>query len=138
MNITQTRKALRVTSGFIFFYAAFSLASVVPMLSGLYELFADFMVWPVDNAQSVANAEARLLLAIGGGGFFALGLLVWGLSGDVLEASPETITRLVTQACWAWFVTDSIASVLAGVPLNVVGNMLYLVALLAPIYRVKP
>ncbi len=137
MDIQKTRKALRITSALIFFYAVFSLLSALPFANGLFRLFADFMIWPLDGAQSLDAKEVRLLLAIGGGGFFALGWLVWLLSGDVLEAAPEAIVSLVKQACWAWFLTDSVASVAAGVPLNIAGNLIYLVALLAPLHTLK-
>jgi hypothetical protein len=57
--------------------------------------------------------------------------MVW-----MLAAVPgAAVRRAVILGCGVWFACDSLFSVVAGVPQNVLGNALFLAAVLWPLRR---
>ena len=98
-----------------------------PAIAAPLRLVADLLIWPFDGLQPIETSEARLLAAIGGGVLVGWGVMLWQLA-------PEPAAhRIIRTSVLAWFVVDSGGSLLAGVPLNVVGNLVFLALFLIPI-----
>lgn len=98
-------------------------------------LLLDSLFWPIDGAQSLAAAESRILAAIGGGIAVGWGVLVWQVAHHLMPKEPQAARRILLSSLFAWFAVDSICSVLAGVPLNVAGNLILLAVFLWPLVR---
>lgn len=66
---------------------------------------------------------------------WCLALLACVRAADLLGDRTAPVWRLVTWGVAAWYVIDSILSVVTGFGLNVLPNTLYLAAYLLPILR---
>jgi hypothetical protein len=112
----------------------FALAAY-PATAGLATFFLDALIWPLDGAQSFGSQEARIITAIGGGITVGWGVLVWMAAGHILPENPALGRDILVKSLTAWFVVDSTASILAGVPLNAAANVLFLLVFLYPLWR---
>jgi hypothetical protein len=122
---------LLIGLGFGFAIAAF------PPASGLITLMVDVLFWPIDGAQSMAAPETRIMLAIGGGITAGWGVTIWLIADRLMPLHPELARSILLPGIAVWFVTDSTCSMLAGAPLNVPANMLFLAVFLWPLLRMK-
>jgi len=95
--------------------------------------FLDRILWPLDGADMETTAGMRLLSAIGGGVMFGWGVTLWYVAGPVLEADSGLAKRILTAGILSWFALDSVGSVIAGAPLNLLGNLLFLIAFMVPL-----
>lgn len=110
-------------------------AAAIPGLDGPVLAFYDLIHWPFDG-QSGFTEATRPTAAILGGVFLGFALAVGALMRLALRATREeapAIWRTVTATVAAWYVADSAASVLTGVPVNALSNTLILVAYLIPV-----
>ena len=97
----------------------------------------DFVIWPIDGAQSFSATETRLLLAIGGGLMVGWGEMLWLVTTLVYRNDPALGRKLILPAILAWFVIDSAGSVLAGVGLNAILNVSFLVIFGMPLLAAR-
>lgn len=109
--------------------------SALPALNLPVRLLADLLIWPLDQGQTLATSETRLAFAIGGGVMVGWGLMIWQLAGPPLERAPEALRPVIRTSLLAWFAVDSLASVAAGAPLNVLANAVFLALFLVPMRR---
>ncbi len=134
--MTSEQKGLRVAAAITLIgFGLVSAISAWAPLSGPIGGVLDGVFWPLDSGQGAAAEETRLLLAILGGITLGWGLTIWQLAGAPLERTPELIRPIIRQGVLAWFVLDSIGSILAGAPLNVVANVVFAALLLVPLAR---
>ncbi len=123
-----------------------SLAAVVSALFGLamfatialdlrapFEMFLDLAILPLDEADRLDSAAARLMTAISGGLLTGLSVMTWQVVRDVYARDAETGGRIILRGVLAWFVIDSAGSVLAGAAFNVVMNSGFLALFLVPL-----
>lgn len=81
-------------------------------------IMGDLVFWPVDGLPGAPSEPLeRLFTAVAGGLMTG-----WGAMFVALGRGWAVGTAIATGAA-AWFVVDSAGSVVAGVPLNVVGNV---------------
>jgi hypothetical protein len=135
--MTSEQKGLRLAAGVVL-ATGFALAlSALPALNLPMRLLTDLMVWPIDQAQTLAASDTRLALAIGGGVMVGWGLMIWQLAGEPLARAPEATRAIIRTSIIAWFVVDSLASVAAGAALNILPNLVYLALFLVPMRRLQ-
>jgi hypothetical protein len=108
-----------------------------PPAAAFANLFVDLLKWPLDGAQTVSTPEARIIAAIGGGITVGWGVMIWQIADRILPTDPVLGRQLLTTSLLSWFVIDSTASWLAGVPLNVVLNTALLLLFLLPLWRMN-
>jgi hypothetical protein len=108
-----------------------------PATAGLATFFLDALIWPLDGAQSFGGQETRIVTAIGGGIAVGWGVLVWMVAGHILPENPALGRGILVKSLLAWFVVDSTASILAGVPQNAAANIVFLLAFLYPLMRME-
>ncbi len=134
--MTSEQKGLRFAAAvaLIGFGLACALAAYPP-LSAPTALLLDLVFWPLDGAEGLTTPESRLLAAILGGITFGWGVMIWQLAGAPLARDPETIRPTILTAVLAWFGLDSFASFLAGAPINVAANLVFLALFLVPMLR---
>jgi hypothetical protein len=111
--------------------AAMVLAGV-PIVGGMLALLLNLAIDPSGEAASLTT-EARLLAVIGGGLLIGWSALAWHVTTTQIEAGDARGVRALSIALLAWFGTDSLGSVIAGVPLNALGNLIYLALFLPPL-----
>ncbi len=133
--MTHEQKGLRFAAGVTMAFGLALALAAFPPLGGPVVLLADILIWPMDGAETGTAPGMRLVLAIGGGVMAGWGWLIWRLAGDPMARQPEMIRSVVRQSVVVWFVLDSGGSVLAGAPLNVVGNLVFLALFLVPMLR---
>ncbi len=134
--MTSEQKALRLAAFLtLIAFGLLSALSAHAPLSGPMAGVLDAVFWPVDGAQGTAAAETRLLLGILGGITLGWGLTLWQLAGAPLARDPGLIRPIIRNGILAWFAVDSIGSLLAGAPLNVVANIGIAAMFLIPLWR---
>lgn len=94
----------------------------------------DLLAFPLDGQQTYNNPTTRFLSALTGGFLLGWGVLVWCLSVWVYDAAPEGVRKTVVVSLLAWFILDSLGSVTAGVPANVIANILILLLAVGPLW----
>lgn len=132
-EIMSRRLKLVAIANFIF-AASFALGAL-PALNLPAMLFADIVIWPINGPESGTDPVARLMLAISGGVIAALGAIWFTASGKPCREAPHAVKHMLITGAVTWFVVDSIGSLLAGAPLNVLGNILFLGVLVWPFWR---
>ncbi|MFN3225664.1 MAG: hypothetical protein ACE360_05375 [Hyphomicrobiales bacterium] len=106
-----------------------------PVTADIPAFFGDLIFWPLDGLPTFTAQEAHLLSAIGGGIMVGWGLMLWALAGEGLRVAPAFTRRTILTSVWARFVVDNAGSVLAGAPLNLIGNLVFLGLLTLPFTR---
>lgn len=133
MNISTRKTLLQAASiitaatGLAIALAAFP-ATALPM-----RLLADLIIWPFDGANSLASPDTRLMAAIGGGVMAGWGLMMLAIVNRLFESDPPLAKSLLMTGVVWWFVIDSAASVLAGAPLNIMANLVFLALFAIPL-----
>lgn len=107
----------------------FALA-VLPIFHPAAWLFLQLAYWPLTDVPEALAAPAGLLVAITGGLTMGIGAVMWALGTYVTPISAGAARWVTTTMGWAWFSVDSTASILAGAPMNVVLNLVFLVLIL--------
>jgi hypothetical protein len=137
MSNTLVQPALKAASAAVMGVGVVVALSAFPPAATVTNILSDLVFWPFDGRQAVDTQTARLLAAIGGGVMFGWGLLLWQLTTQLLPKDPVLAAALIRTSIVAWFVLDSICSVLAGAYLNVVLNLGFLVMFLVPLAQMK-
>lgn len=123
---------LKWAAGLIGGFGILTALAAIPALAPPILMFADLVTWPMAGAEGLTTPEGRLVLAIAGGITFGWGVTLWMLADVVSAAQAAAIRRVIIAGFIAWFCLDSTMSVMAGAPLNVLGNIGFLAALLIP------
>ncbi len=106
-----------------------------PATAGAVQFLADMMLWPIDGAQSVTAPEVRLLNAVLGGVMVGWGLVYWLIATRLMPRDPALARSIILVSIGTWFVVDSVASVVAGAPMNAFFNLGFLGAFCLPLWR---
>ncbi len=130
--MTSEQKGLRFAAGVAMAFGVLTALAAWPPTAAPTVLLADLLVWPMDGAETGASHEARLLYAISGGVLAGWGWLIWSVAGDVHSRDPGLARRIIRQSVLTWFVIDCTGSVLAGAPVNVLPNLIFLALFLVP------
>lgn len=134
MTQEKTIGWLKFGSALTIFFGALIAAAAVPALSGPVQYLADLIFFPLDGLQSVAAQETRLMNAIGGGVMVGWGLMLWMLATELYPKKPALARKIIMTSIIAWFIIDSGGSVLAGAPLNALGNTSFLLIFCLPLW----
>jgi len=135
MTQETTLRWLKFGSALTIFFGALVAAAAVPVLSGPVQFLADLIFFPLDGLQSVAAKETRLINAIGGGVMVGWGVMLWMISTQLYPKEPALAGKIIMTSIIVWFIVDSTGSVLAGAPLNALGNTSFLLIFCLPLWR---
>ncbi len=135
MNFETTETWLKVMSALVIGFGTLVAVAAYPPFAGVTEFFLDLAMWPVDGAQSVSSPVTRFICAVTGGALIGWGILFWLVSTRLYPREPELARTLILSSIGTWFVADCIASVVAGVPMNVLLNVPFLVGFAWPLWR---
>lgn len=108
--------------------------AAIPALSSPAAVLLDLIYFPLDGSQATGAPADRLLSAIAGGVMAGWGTMIWIVADEVYPGNPDLGRRLVLSSVVTWFVIDSSMSVAAGAPLNVVGNLGFLLVFVLPVW----
>ena len=128
---------LKAGSAFTLFTGLLIAVAAVPALNGPTLWLFDLVVFPLDGAQSLQGKEQRLLCAITGGLLVGLGVMMWLVTTEIFATHPVLGRSLILKSIVAWFVVDSSMSIAAGAPLNVIGNVGFLLVFSLPVLGVS-
>ena len=119
-------KLLKTGAGLVILFGGVIWMGAHPAMAAVPTFFGDLIFWPLDGAQRLTSEGARLLSAIGGGIMVGWGILLWALAGEGMRIAPAFSKRVILLSIWTWFCVDSLGSVLAGAPFNLIGNLVFL------------
>jgi len=112
--------------------ALFSWGTMGP-LADINLALIDFVILPVDGAQSFAATETRLLTAITGGLTAGFGMAIYMLTVHLYSKDQAVGGRAILVTTFVWFIVDGIGSVIAGVTFNVFANFTFLIMIALPV-----
>lgn len=127
INCLKAASIVVIGFGFMIAAAAHSAGT------GLMLFFGDLLIWPFDGNPGAMDQLTRLISAISGGIMVGWGVILWMTITQVMPRAPEVGRRMILVSILTWFVVDSAGSLASGVPLNVGGNLLFLIAFLVPL-----
>ena len=133
MAFQSTTVWLKVGAGLVVAFGIVTALGAYPPTAGVLAFLVDMIKWPVDGAQTVAAEEFRLLSAVSGGIMVGWGLLLWLIADRLYHREPQLAGQMVMISVGAWFIVDSLASIMAGSSLNAVLNVSFLVLFIVPL-----
>jgi hypothetical protein len=111
------------------------LLAIFPATQEPWRLFYDVLSWPLDNLPGAFTDSDRQLSAILGGVLCGWAWLLYKIAHP--EIFNERLRRLMVQSTWVWFILDSGGSIIAGLPLNALSNVIFAFVLLVPLWKLK-
>lgn len=137
MTESFAQKMLVTASVLVIGFGVLIALAAHPATDGVIVFFADLLFWPLDGVQNADKPELRLISGISGGVMIGWGVVLLGLSTKGIKQMPELSLSLMERTILVWFVVDSTASWVAGAPLNIIGNLIFLGLFLWPIRFLK-
>lgn len=131
MNTTKAEKSKFIGAWLVLGFGVVLAFAALPATSGPTVLLADLVFWPIDGAQELSQ-ESRLLSAVIGGVMVGWGTLLLLMIRELFPREPDLVRKLILRSVWAWFVVDSVGSMVAEAPINVVLNLGFLLAFVIP------
>jgi len=138
MTMIKIQAGTKIASALVIGVGIVLALAALPATAGVTALLADLIFWPYDGYPALDSSATRLLAAISGGVMVGWGVLLWQVATRILPVDAALGASLIRTSAIAWFAVDSIASVLAGAPLNVVLNVVFLAAFLVPLASATP
>lgn len=126
---------LKTASILVVGFGIMILLAAYPATSSLTLFYTDLIFWPLDGAQSISMPETKILCAVLGGVMIGWGVLLWAISAKLYHREPDLARSMIFWSIGTWFITDSLGSIVAGVPLNAFLNIGFLVAFILPLWR---
>lgn len=124
--MTRQQSAMRFAGGVLAATGILFALAALPLLHPAAHIFLQVAYWPLHNVPSELAVPTPLLMGILGGLTVGFGAMQWALGTYVAPISADAAAKVARCTAWAWFVTDSTASVLVGAPMNVVLNLSFL------------
>ena len=128
--MTKEQKRLRKNGIIVAVLSILLTTAVWSPLYPLAQLFLTLAHWPFFEAPEALDATGRLMLAIGGGLTTGMGTMMWVVGTEVIPVAPRAGRRVVLFSASAWFLIDSLFSIVAGSPFNAALNLIFLALML--------
>lgn len=133
VSITWLRIACVVT---IFIGVICALASY-PATAGAWLFLFDVLRWPLDGDPAFFAADTRAVNAVLGGTMVGWGVLMYLLATPEQMTHNPALPRMMMVALGAWFVVDSVGSLLAELPGNIVLNVAFMGLFVPPLVAIQ-
>lgn len=130
MEIAHTQSWLKAAAGIVIGVGLILAAGAWPPLAAPLVFLADLIIWPLDGLQTLGASETRVFMAISGGVMVGWGVTLWKLADYLISEHLAAVRSITMTGLYSWFVVDSIGSIAAGVPLNAVANVSFVVLFL--------
>lgn len=137
MQLEKTIFWLKAASMLVIGFGLILSLAAYPATSGLAYFYTDLAFWPLDGEQNLTYPETRILCAVLGGVMAGWGVLLYQISTKLFPREPALARSLIFWSIGVWFVTDVIGSLVAGVPINAVLNIGFLLAFVVPLINRK-
>jgi hypothetical protein len=132
-NKSKWLTVLRYGCLYVFITGLLPLFAIFPATQEPWRLFYDVLSWPLDNFPADFTDSDRQLSAILGGVLCGWAWLLYQISHP--EIFNERLRKLMIQSTWVWFILDSGGSILAGLPLNALSNVMFALVLFVPLWK---
>lgn len=130
MDIATKQTWLKAASAVVIGFGLLLAAGAWPPLAGPAMILADLLIWPMDGLQTLALPETRVFMAISGGVMVGWGVTLWKLADYLMPEHLAAVRSITMTGLYSWFVVDSIGSIAAGVPLNALANLTFVILFL--------
>ncbi|VEG90627.1 hypothetical protein [Legionella spiritensis] len=129
-----------------FYYHWLRFAAIITILTGVLSLLAshpdtDFLWRYLFNALNCFQADirfdevARVLNGVLGGVMIGWGWMLFYLAHP--SVFNQSVCKAMLSGIIVWFITDSTGSYIAGLPMNIALNVLFLILFLVPLISLK-
>lgn len=127
MEIAHTQSWLKAAAGIVIGVGLILAAGAWPPLAAPLVFLADLIIWPLDGLQTLGAPETRVFMAISGGVMVGWGVTLWKLAEHLTPEHLASVRSITMTGLYSWFAVDSIGSIAAGVPLNALANLSFVV-----------
>lgn len=127
---------LKAASAILVIMGVMSFAASHPATAGLWHGVYGLVVTPEGGTLAPFSQAGHFSNALLGGILIGWGVMLWIAVSEGLANGHMWIKSMIRVSAICWFVPDSLGSVLAGAPLNVIGNILFLAAFLYPLAQI--
>ena len=133
MSITWLRIACVVTivTGILCALASY------PATAGAWLFLFDLLSWPLNGDPAFFAADTRAVNAVLGGTMVGWGVLMYLLATSEQMTHNPALPRMMLVALGAWFGVDSVGSLLAELPGNIVLNVAFLGLFVPPLVAIQ-
>ncbi len=128
------KQYLSVTAFIIGSFGPVFCLGTIPDFDYSAAITLDLLSWPIDGKQFYEGASMRFLSALTGGFLFGWGVCILGLRYFVFDKAPNAVRKAVLFGIIAWFILDSIGSILSSHASNVLFNVLVLFIAVGPFW----
>ncbi|MBL7716347.1 MAG: hypothetical protein JNL01_12850 [Bdellovibrionales bacterium] len=128
-------KRLRLGCLFVLLTGLLPSFAVFQITQEPWRFFFDLLAWPLDQNPATFTDHERQISAVLGGVLCGWAILLYRLAQP--EVFNQKLRVLMIQSVWVWFAIDSLGSIFAGIPLNAVSNISFLLMLLVPLHQLK-
>lgn len=136
MNTHEAHKFwIKISAIVIGFFGPALTLGTIPATNELARLGLDILTWPIDGFPDYQSEEIRFLSALTGGFLIGWAVTLWTLSNLVYDHAPEAVRMSVVYGAGAWFLVDSLGSVMSGQWPNALWNILVLLLVVGPMWR---
>lgn len=128
-------KILRASCLVVFITGLSPSLAVLESTEEPWRMFFDLLTWPLDGQPGTFSSTERQLSAVLGGVLCGWAVLLYQLASPHLFNSQ--IRKQMMLSIWIWFFLDSGGSIVAQLPLNVIGNLGFLMSLIIPLHVLR-
>ena len=108
-----------------------------PATAGAWLFLFDVLSWPLDGDPAFFAADTRAVNAVLGGTMVGWGVLMYLLVAPEQMTHNPALPRMMVVALAAWFVIDSVGSLLAELPGNIVLNVAFMALFVPPLVAIQ-
>lgn len=138
MSLQASTTALKIAADILIIFGLMFFLALFTPLSGAVNALLNLALLTFDGSVNILAAETRLLMAISGGICVGWGAMIYMITTQVYASNPEVGGRIILVSSVAWFLVDSIGSVIAGAAFNAVLNIGFLIMFVAPVLLYRP
>ncbi len=133
----NTINSLKTASAIVIIFGIIVLLGAIPQTAILVHFLIDLIFWPIDSTPDLSSPAFNAIFGISGSITIAWGAMLWIISTQLYPKDKPLARKLILTSLTTWFILDCIASYIAGVPLNIILNIPFLLIFAIPL-RNKP
>ncbi len=137
MTPQTAAKLTHIVAYLLFSIGIFWGLAAFPPFDFAARAYLDLLNWPMGDGRPEWNQEAIWLSSVGAGLVCALAVFYLFVVTPAVRNGDRRVVRATVLAALAWFVVDSAGSYAAGIPMNVLFNLVTLVPLIGPLLLVR-
>lgn len=133
----NTQNSLKTASAIVIIFGVLVLLAAWTPTAFPAHFLIDLIFWPINGTPDLSSPALNAIFGISGSITIAWGVMFWIISTRLYPKDKPLARTLILSGITTWFILDCAASYVAGVPLNILLNIPFLLIFVIPL-RNKP